>query len=69
MGNNKTATRWGSPAPFERGEQGGAMKIAIVGAATVALAKGEGRDFAFIMARREDAANQNANPRVSVVHP
>lgn len=34
----------------------------------LALAKGEGRDFAFIMARREDAANQNANPRVRVVH-
>ena len=35
----------------------------------LALAKGEGRDFAFIMARRDDAANQHANPRVSVVHP
>lgn len=33
----------------------------------LALTKGEGRDFAFIMARREDAASQDANPHVRVV--
>lgn len=35
----------------------------------LALAKGQGRDFAFVMARREDAANQSADPRVRLVHP
>jgi predicted dinucleotide-binding enzyme len=35
----------------------------------LALAKGQGRDFAFVMARREDAANQNSDPRVRVFHP
>jgi predicted dinucleotide-binding enzyme len=30
-------------------------------------ARGEGRDFAFVMARREDAAD--AKPRVRAIHP
>jgi len=34
----------------------------------LALTKGHGRDFAFVMARR-DAANRNADPRVRMVHP
>jgi 8-hydroxy-5-deazaflavin:NADPH oxidoreductase len=33
----------------------------------LALAKGQGRDFAFVMARREDAANPR--PRVRAFHP
>jgi hypothetical protein len=32
------------------------MRIAIIGACR-GLAKGQGRDFAFVMARREDAAD------------
>jgi predicted dinucleotide-binding enzyme len=35
----------------------------------LALAKGHGRDFAFVIARRQDAANRDAEPRVRVVHP
>ena len=35
----------------------------------LALIKGHGRDFAFVIARRQDAANRNANPRVRVVDP
>jgi predicted dinucleotide-binding enzyme len=35
----------------------------------LALAKGHGRDFAFVIVRRQDAANRNAEPRVRVVHP
>ncbi len=35
----------------------------------LAVAKSQGRDFAFVMARREDAANQDANPRVRMFHP
>jgi predicted dinucleotide-binding enzyme len=34
----------------------------------LALAKGHGRDFAFVIARRQDAANRDAEPRVRVVH-
>ena len=34
----------------------------------LALTKGHGRDFAFVMARR-DAANRNADPRIRGVHP
>jgi predicted dinucleotide-binding enzyme len=34
----------------------------------LALTKGYGRDFAFVIARRQDAANRNAEPRVRVVH-
>jgi predicted dinucleotide-binding enzyme len=34
----------------------------------LALTKGHGRDFAFVMARR-DAANRNADPRVRMVQP
>ena len=34
----------------------------------LALTKGHGRDFAFVMARR-DAANRIADPRVRMVHP
>jgi 8-hydroxy-5-deazaflavin:NADPH oxidoreductase len=35
----------------------------------LALTKGQGRDFAFIIARRQDAANRTAESRVRVVHP
>jgi len=35
----------------------------------LAHAKGHGRDFAFVIARRQDAANRDAEPRVRVVHP
>jgi hypothetical protein len=31
--------------------------------------KGYGRDFAFVIARRQDAANRTSTPRVRVVHP
>ena len=34
----------------------------------LALTKGYGRDFAFVIARRQDVANRNAEPRVRVVH-
>jgi 8-hydroxy-5-deazaflavin:NADPH oxidoreductase len=34
----------------------------------LALNKGHGRDFAFVMARR-DAANRKSSPRVTVAHP
>jgi predicted dinucleotide-binding enzyme len=35
----------------------------------LALAKGHGRDFAFVIARRQDVANRTPGPRVRVVHP
>ena len=35
----------------------------------LALTKGYGRDFAFVIARRQDVANRNAEPRVRVVQP
>jgi predicted dinucleotide-binding enzyme len=35
----------------------------------LALTKGYGRDFAFVIARRQDVANCNAEPRVRVVQP
>jgi 8-hydroxy-5-deazaflavin:NADPH oxidoreductase len=35
----------------------------------LAFAKGHGADFAFVIARRQDAANRDAGPRVRVVHP
>ena len=35
----------------------------------LALTKGHGRDFAFVMARRQHAANRNAESRVRMVHP
>jgi 8-hydroxy-5-deazaflavin:NADPH oxidoreductase len=35
----------------------------------LALAKGHGGDFAFVIARRQDAANRDVKPRVRVVHP
>ena len=34
----------------------------------LAITKGYGRDFAFVIARRQDVANRNAEPRVRVVH-
>ena len=35
----------------------------------LALTKKYGRDFAFVIARRQDVANCNAEPRVRVVQP
>jgi predicted dinucleotide-binding enzyme len=35
----------------------------------LAITKGQGGDFAFVIARRQDAANRDAGPRVRVVHP
>jgi hypothetical protein len=35
----------------------------------LALAKGHGRDFAFVIARRQDVANRTPGSRVRVVHP
>jgi hypothetical protein len=34
----------------------------------LALTRGHGREFAFVMARRE-ATNRNADPRVMMAHP
>jgi hypothetical protein len=35
----------------------------------LALVKGHGPDFAFVMARRQHAANRNSEPRVTLAHP
>jgi hypothetical protein len=57
--------------PVDAGEMKAARQLEHLAMLWIQLAytKGYGRDFAFVIARRQDAANRNAEPRVRVAQP
>jgi len=57
--------------PIDAGELAAARQLEHLAMLWIqlALAKGHGRDFAFVIARRQDVANRTPGPRVRVVHP